>query len=147
MKPVLLDTGPVVALLDQADSSHVFVRTALAALPGRRPLLTTGAVITEVMFYLQDSIGGIERAVSFLADAGVYVEDAFTGPRLRAAAALMEQYADTPMDFADATLVVLATHFATGDILTLDERGFRTYRHQGKRSFRLLLQDALSAEP
>lgn len=141
MKPVLLDTGPVVALLDRADPSHAFVKAGFSALPGRRPLLTTGAVVTEVMFHLQDSIGGPERAAGFLADAGVRVEDVFTGLRLQAAVVLMEQYGDTPMDFADATLVVLAAHFGAGDILTLDERGFRTYRYQGKRSFHLLLQD------
>ncbi|MCY3863178.1 MAG: hypothetical protein OXG34_08865 [bacterium] len=35
---------------------------------------------------------------------------------------------DTPMDFADATLVLLAERLAVSDILTLDRRGFNTYR-------------------
>jgi hypothetical protein len=50
----------------------------------------------------------------------------------------MKKYADLPMDFADATLVLLADELGTGDILTLDQRGFRTYRFRGSRRFNLV---------
>jgi predicted nucleic acid-binding protein len=145
MTPVLLDAGPVVALLDKADGSHAFVRAAWSELSGGRPLVTTGAVVTEIMFQMQDIAGGPKRAAGFLSDAGVRVEEVFSGPSLQSAVAHMERYADTPMDFADATLVVLAAHFSTGDVLTLDERGFRTYRFLRNRAFRLLLQGAPGA--
>ncbi len=46
------------------------------------------------------------------------------------------------MDFADATLVVLADELATKRVVTLDERGFRTYRHGRKSTFELVLQDS-----
>jgi len=36
----------------------------------------------------------------------------------------MARYDDTPMDFADATLVALAEEFGGGHVLTLDRRGF-----------------------
>jgi predicted nucleic acid-binding protein len=42
------------------------------------------------------------------------------------------------MDFADATLVLLADELGTGDIVTLDERGFRTDRFRGSRRFNLV---------
>jgi predicted nucleic acid-binding protein len=45
------------------------------------------------------------------------------------------------MDFADATLVVLAEELETDQVVTLDERGFRTYRFGPDRAFRLLLQE------
>ncbi len=144
MTPVLLDTGPVVALLDAGDAQHAFVRAAFAQLPAGRPMVTTAAVITEIMFHLQDCDGGPARAVEFMEDAGVRVEQSFHLPQLRAAAALMEKYSDVPMDFADATLVLLAAHYETGDIATLDARGFRTYRFLRNRAFRLLLQDHTS---
>ena len=57
----------------------------------------------------------------------------------RLARCLMKKYADTPMDFADATLVLLAEETGQSEILTLDERGFRTYRYRGTRRFRLVL--------
>ena len=58
---------------------------------------------------------------------------------LRDAALLMERYADTPMDFADATLVLLAGDLGVADLATLDRRGFLTYRFSGKKAFRLVL--------
>jgi predicted nucleic acid-binding protein len=54
----------------------------------------------------------------------------------------MERYSDTPMDFADATLVLLAEVFEVLDILTLDRRGFSTYRTAGGSAFRLVLDRA-----
>jgi len=50
----------------------------------------------------------------------------------------MEKYADTPMDFADATLVLLADELETDSVFTLDRRGFETYRSPAGRAFRLL---------
>ena len=48
---------------------------------------------------------------------------------------MMEQYADRPMDFADASLVVLAEHLGHGQILTVDRRDFDIYRWNGNQSF------------
>jgi hypothetical protein len=50
---------------------------------------------------------------------------------------LMKKYRDTPMDDADATLVLLAADLSVADILTLDRRGFSTYRPPNGRAFRL----------
>ena len=58
---------------------------------------------------------------------------------LHEAVRLMEKYADIPMDYADATLVLLADGLEVWEILTLDRRGFSTYRTKGRRAFRLLL--------
>ena len=51
----------------------------------------------------------------------------------------MKKYRDTPMDFADATLVLLAEQVSVLDMLTLDRRGFLTYRTAGGKAFRLVL--------
>ncbi|MBI3541093.1 MAG: hypothetical protein HY073_03015 [Deltaproteobacteria bacterium] len=56
---------------------------------------------------------------------------------LRRSLALMEKYKDTPMDYADATLVVLAEELQTGKIFTLDRRGFTTYRWGHHHSFEI----------
>lgn len=39
---------------------------------------------------------------------------------LRAATALMAKYSDTPIDYADATLVLLAERIRVFDVLTLE---------------------------
>jgi predicted nucleic acid-binding protein len=52
--------------------------------------------------------------------------------------ALIEKYADVPMDLADACLVRMAEVYRTGRILTLD-RDFEIYRWRGNRVFENLL--------
>jgi predicted nucleic acid-binding protein len=67
------------------------------------------------------------------------VFDLTQAPELREAALLMKRYADTPMDFADATLVLLAEAVGVNDILTLDRCGFAVYRTRNGRTFRNVL--------
>ena len=69
------------------------------------------------------------------------LEDVFQLPMLGRATNLMARYPNVSMDFADATLVVLAENLNTPNILTLDERGFRTFRFRRNKLFRPLLQD------
>lgn len=138
MKPCLLDTGPIVAMLDKSDSWHEWVVPRIGALRGR--LVTTGAVVTEAMFFMQDIKDGTARLLELLANPRIDIRDGFQPAQLRAAAALMANYSDTPMDFADATLVVLADELETDRVATLDERGFRTYRRRRNRPFTLVLQ-------
>jgi len=132
----LLDTGPLVAALNRRDSQHTRCASALAAFSGS--LLTTGAVVTEAMYILGGLPDGATTLAGFLDEAQVDIRDCFAPAQLRAAASLMKKYADLPMDFADATLVLLADDLGTGDILTLDERGFRAYRFRGSRRFNLM---------
>jgi uncharacterized protein len=139
MRPLLLDTGPIIASLDRQDACHNWVLRRLRAIRG--PLVTTGAVITEAMFFLQEIKGGPPRLVEIVETSGSEIWDCFTVTRLHAAIERMAAYADVPMDFADATLVLAAEHYETGDILTLDQRGFRTFRYSRNKPFRLLLQD------
>jgi predicted nucleic acid-binding protein len=56
------------------------------------------------------------------------------------AAELMERYGDTPMDYADATLVLLAEALDLRSILTLDRHGFSAYRTPTRKSFKLVLE-------
>ncbi len=52
---------------------------------------------------------------------------------------LIEKYADLPMDYADASLVVLAEHLNHGRILTADRRDFSVYRWNDVNPFENLL--------
>ncbi|MCX6866046.1 MAG: PIN domain-containing protein [Verrucomicrobia bacterium] len=141
MKPgfYLVDTGALVALLDRNDPAHAQVREAWLPLSGR--FHTTGAVVTEAMHFLRSVAGGAGALAGLLAKGPIHIEDIFAPLRLEAVVALMARYADAPMDFADATLVLLAERLGTPHILTLDERGFRTFRFAGRRHFHLVLQD------
>lgn len=140
MKQALLDAGPIVAWLDANDGHHSAVRDKMGALAGK--LVTTGAVVTEAMLFLQEAREGASRLTDWLRKMRVEIVNCFDQKSLQSAALLMERYADAPMDYADATLVACADELNCGDILTLDVRGFRTYRYRKNKRFKLLLQDA-----
>ena len=137
MRLRLIDTGPLVAYLDGADVDHAAVVLGLESWTGR--LATTSAVVTEAMHLVAEVRQGPRVLSEFLAGAGVEVHD-FTRPGdLPPVIELMERYANVPMDFADATLVLLAEALGAHDILTLDRRGFSSFRTRKGRAFRLVL--------
>jgi hypothetical protein len=115
------------------------VITALDGFSGQ--LLTTSAVVTECMHLLSAHRDGPGLLAEMALAGGWHVAD-FTQPAaLARAATLMTRYANVPMDFADATLVLLAEQQGVFDVLTLDRRGFSTYRARGKRALRLVLEE------
>lgn len=137
MKTWLLDTGPLVAYLDASDPGHGRVVACLESFSGQ--VATTSAVITEAMYFVSASKDGPRLLGELVAASRTEVYDLCRPPELLQAAMLMKKYADTPMDFADATLVLLAEALDVRDILTLDRRGFSTYRTRERRSLRLVL--------
>lgn len=136
----LVDTGPIVAYLDRADPAHEFVRSKWEVMVGR--FITTAAVATEAMHFLQPIPNGSAALLELLYAGALQIEDTFQIAHLDRAGALISQYQNVPAEFADATLIVLAEQLQTPRIVTLDERGFRTFRYNRVKRFRLLLQDA-----
>ena len=131
---LLLDTGAFVALVDRSEDRHA---DCVAVLERWRGLvLTTEPVLTETLHL----VGPRWRAQKICLDfvlRGAFVLVPSSRATLARAAALMEQYQDVPMDYADATLVVLAEDVATHRVFTLDKRGFSTYRIRGKKLFEI----------
>ena len=134
----LLDTGPLVALLDRSEPDHDRVQSFMAHLRGSR-LVTTGAVITEAFYFLSDVRDGPVNLFSFLDASATEVRNAFSAEALAAAVRLITKYANVPMDFPDATLVWIAESSGIDRILTLDRRGFSSFRFAKNRRFKLLL--------
>jgi predicted nucleic acid-binding protein len=122
---VLVDAGPLVALIEPTDRHHETCVDALGTL--RDPLMTVWPAFTEAMYLLgesrqsQDALCGMVEAGG-LAFASLSEHDV---PRLRT---LMRQYADQPMDLADAALVGVAERDGVRRIFTLDRRHFSVYR-------------------
>ena len=136
MRTVLVDTGPLVAYLDPGDPAHDGVSTSFGNISGA--VCTTSAVITEAMHLLRSGPSGPRRLAEFVAATGVHILETTQPHHLLAAVALMEKYSDTPMDFADATLVLLSEETGADEIATLDRRGFATYRTRKGKRFRML---------
>jgi predicted nucleic acid-binding protein len=135
---VLVDTGPLVALFDPSDAAHDRCKTTLAQLRHSQRL-TTLAVVTEAVYLLGFSARAQHALLSFIAAGAVTIAE-FGAADVSRAAVLMQRFANLPMDFADATLVVLAERLRTTTVFALDHRNFSVYR-AGRRTFRLLPSD------
>ncbi len=132
---LLLDTGGLISLLDRRQPGHAAFREAFERFEGT--VVGTEAVLTEASHLLSRAPGGREAAVEFFAAGGAVLVPS-SAASLRRCLELMRRYRDLPMDYADATLVVLAEELRTDLVLTTDRRDFGVYRIAGRRKFRIL---------
>ena len=132
MPGVLVDAGPLVALIERTDRNHDRAIAVLKALTG--PLTTVWPAFTEAMYLLRDSDRSQDALWGILATGAVGFAELGTddGPRMRA---LMQDHRDQPMDLADAALVHVAERDGIHHIFTLDQRHFEVYRIHGRRRF------------
>jgi predicted nucleic acid-binding protein len=135
MKPILLDTGVIVALLDRSERHHARCVEVLDSVTA--PLVTCEAVIAEACYLLRDIHGAPDAVLDNVDACAFEVPFRLTGAA-RNIRILLKKYARVPMDFADACLVHLADELDTGRILTLDS-DFQVYRWSRNRTFDLLL--------
>ena len=131
----LIDTGAILALVDRSDAEHEPCVEAYNR--NRLPWLTTEAVLTEAFHLVQRNLGD-DRAIWTLLLSGAIRISPIVNEELPAIHILMAQYADCPMDFADATLVHLAARERISLILTVDHDDFETYRLPGRKKFTVL---------
>lgn len=132
MDSILLDTGAFVALLDRSEKNHARCVDFFSSFRGR--IFTTEPVLTEAIYLLGPSIKAQRACLEFILKGGATLVPQSTAS-LERAALLMAKYHDVPMDFADATLVVLAEETGINEVFTLDLRGFQAYRIHGRKSF------------
>jgi predicted nucleic acid-binding protein len=122
---ILLDAGPIVALIHRDDRNHARCRDVLRSI--REPLGTAWPVLTEAVYLLGFSWEAQDAAWDMVLTGGVELLPlgARDAPRMRD---LMWKYRDLPMDLADAALVALAEREGLRHVFTLDRRDFTLYR-------------------
>lgn len=125
MSAVLIDAGPLVAVLDRSDPHHERCTTILQSLTD--PLLSTWPVVTEAMYLLGFAWAAQEALWELLATRAVPLAP-LDHTDVRRMRALMHKYRDLPMDLADATLVYVAERERLRRVFTLDRRHFAVYR-------------------
>lgn len=135
---ILIDTGAILAILNDRDSWHDICYDTLRQL--RLPLLTSEGVLTELFHLVGRFRSDTESAWNFIR-SGALALATISGAELPRLNELMSRYADHPMDFADATLVYLAERESITTIFTVDHADFSTYRIAGRRRFRVLPVD------
>jgi predicted nucleic acid-binding protein len=134
---IVVDTGPIVALLNDRDDHHERCRDFLANHPG--PLLLPTTVFTEVCM-LAERRRGTRAELAFLADvrAGLFTLLESTSADLDRIAELVDTYADLPLGTVDASVIALAERLNLPAVATLDHRHFSIVRPRHTRALTLL---------
>jgi predicted nucleic acid-binding protein len=126
---ILIDTGPLVALVEADDQHHEEYVDCLKSL--REPLATVWPPLVEAWYLLGDIPRGQEAVWEMLERGAVQLLrlDLADVPRMRE---LMSKYAERPMDLADAALVRVAERDGIRKIFTVDRGDFAVYRLHGR---------------
>lgn len=134
---IIADTSGLLALFNRREPAHEAV-AAIVQLE-TEPLVVSPFVIAELA-YLAGSRLGPEAELAILKElaGGAYLLPPVGEKELLAAAGVIERYKDQEIGVADASLVVLADHFRTRSILTLDRRHFDVLRPLSGGRFKLL---------
>lgn len=130
MTRVIIDTGPIVALLNRRDHHHTWIREVLDTV--EPPVFTCEAVISEACFLLGRLAGGQDAVFELLSNDILKVD--FPMPsEIDAIRGLMRRFANVPMSLADACLVRMTELDTQSVIVTLDS-DFRVYRRNRRQT-------------
>lgn len=132
---ILIDTGPLVAILSRKDSSHKVCTETLSLL--NPPLVTSWLVITEVHWLLRGDPPAVKSLFTALKEGFVKIldldDDAVTWLEN-----FLEKYENIDAQIADASLMYLAETYKIRSIFTLDKKDFSVYRTTDKKTLQLL---------
>jgi uncharacterized protein len=134
MPTCLTDSGPLVALLDRSEAHHAWAREQFDHIRG--PIWTCEGVIAETSHLLQAARLPPWGILELLEREVIAVRFDLE-PRLDRVLALMQKYADTPMDFVDACLVAMTESKQDCRLLTIDS-DFYVYRRFERQTIPLL---------
>lgn len=126
----LVDTGPLVALLNARDGHHAWAKEVFGKIAA--PLLTCESVISEACFLVRKLDRGRDTVLSLVEDGIVQVSFDL-GAEVTAVRALMQRYANVPMSLADASLVRMSELSPRSTVITLDQ-DFAIYRRNKRQN-------------
>lgn len=132
---ILVDAGPLIALIDQRDPDHVRCRSLIQSV--HTTLITTWPAFTEAMYFLGRNGWRSQEILWQLAERDDLQFAELTDPIWKRCLQLMRTYRNVPMDLADASIVAVAESRRLWRIFTLDD-DFRVYRGRGGESFELV---------
>jgi predicted nucleic acid-binding protein len=129
MSRTIVDTGPLVALLNLHDTYHVWARDLLDTV--EPPLWTCEAVVSEACHLVRRLERGADAVLALL-DRGVLAVRFRLDAELPAVRRLMARYASVPMALADACLIRMTELDPESVVVTLDA-DFKIYRRYGRQ--------------
>src|SRR5690554_774894 len=125
MKRCLIDAGPLIALFDKDDKFHGPIKVFLKSYEGR--LYTTWPVITEVLHMLDFSVNTQINFLKWIKRGALEVKQ-INIEDISRIIDLSEKYSDVPMDFADASLIMVSELENFKEIISIDS-DFYIYRN------------------
>lgn len=139
--PLILDGSGLLAAIDGRQEDHARTREFLN---GTHDILVISPFVLAELDYMIMTRFGQGREIALLNEVsrGAYHLEPFSSEDVSEAVEVIENYADLGVGLADASNVVLSKRYQTNDLLTLDERHFRTLRGYGDLPFRVLPADA-----
>jgi len=136
-RPVIADTGPLIAFLLEREPRHAWAVAQFKSLPA--PFFTCEPVLTEA-FHLLSRIQNGPQPFFDLLGRGLLVVDFALNTHTKSLEKLVRKYQDLPMSLADACLVRMAETHPTAVVLTLD-RHFRVYRKHGRQPIPIIMPE------
>jgi uncharacterized protein len=130
MTVLLIDAGPLIALLNRRERHHAWVRDLLDTI--EPPLFTCDPVLSEVCFVLQRLQRGANAVLELVA-RGIVRSDFRVASEIDSLSSLMKKFANVPMSLADACLVRMTELEPRAEVLTLDG-DFRVYRRNRRQA-------------
>jgi predicted nucleic acid-binding protein len=132
---VLIDTGPLVAILYEKEEHHERCVQQMKELPAT--VRSCWPVITEAAYLLRASPAGVHTLLSRVELGRVEILPLTSGDA-PSISAILKRYSDQGFDFADACLMHLAEREGIEYVFTLDRRHFSVYRPPSGRALVLL---------
>ena len=133
----ILDTSFLFALADRSDRNHN--RVLSIAQTTNEPLILPIVVLPEVCYSIASRLGhqAMRRFIANLSASSTQLE-ALAPTDLERVHQILEQYADSQLDFVDAVIVTIAERTGITRVLTLDRRDFSLVRPRHCDYFELL---------
>lgn len=132
--PVLIDAGPLVAIINRRDQWHSWSQDEFSR--HAEPFLTCDAVLSEA-FHLLENVPHGSLALIKMLDRKIILCRFACEIHWPALSAILRKYADQPMSLADACLVRMAEFHPQARIFTTDG-DFRVYRKSDRRIIPLI---------
>ena len=132
---ILIDSGPLVALLSERDQHHHICLAAAGGLYGT--FHTSWAVVTEVAHLLKRDAGSVQKLLAWIRTTELLIQPLAVDDA-DGIARILDKYRDQRFDFADATLMYLAERDQMQTVFTIDQRHFALFRTKSHAQLELV---------
>lgn len=129
LKNIIIDTGPLVALLNKKDKFHKWAKEIVKNI--KSPFLTCESVISEACFLLRNIKNGPISLISLLARKMIVISFSLS-EEIENIKKLISKYSDISISLADACLVRMSENYPLSLVFTIDS-DFTVYRKENRQ--------------